>query len=115
MVPTRLACRLRSSTRLTARTICRERRTIAAWTLTSCSKMRGLILADVVQVPALWMTKALLAASEGLHRSLEAREWSRVRCCSHDDAFRVAGAVWHGIWYAQIQDEKRQMDLGARV
>ena len=33
--------------------------------------------------------------AECLHQSLEAREWSGVRCCGLDDAFR------HGIWYAQ--------------
>ena len=73
-------------------------RTSAAWILTSCSKMQGLTLAGVVQLcgshVATCVGRALgpskvddgnlaggLGEGKGLHQSLEARGWSRVRCC----------------------------------
>ena len=31
--------------------------------------------------------------AKGLHQSLQARDWSRVRCCDPNDAFRVADAA----------------------
>ena len=39
-----------------------------------------------------------LGQAKRLHQSLEAREWSHVPCCGLDDAFRMAGAVGHGIF-----------------
>ena len=46
-----------------------------------------------------------LGQAEGLHQSLAARGWSRVLCCGLDDAFRVAGAVGHGIWGSEFSPQ----------
>ena len=45
--------------------------------------------------------------AKGLHQHLEVCGWSRVRSRGLDDAFRVPGAVWHGIWDAQRCAELR--------
>ena len=101
-----------------------RKRTTVAWTGTSCSKMLGLIPADVVQRSAILIRQSVcmgrtmgpctvddenlaggLGQATRLRQSLETCEWSRVRCCGLDDAFRMEGAVGHGIWDAHRGSE----------